>query len=771
LSFLIGEIAARLTADDSGFQAKLSEAERRGKDTSQIIAREFDQVGQSLQKTGRQLSTRLTLPLVGFGALALRTAGDFESSMNRVSAISGATGQTLDAMTEQARELGATTQFSASQAADAMTFLAMAGFETNDIMSAMPSVLNLAAAAQLDMAQAADIASNIMAGFNMTADELQGAVDVLAKAFTSSNTDLLQLGDAMKFVGPVAKGFGVQFEETAAAVGFLSDAGLQASSAGTGLRRILTTLSREADKLGIEAYDSSGNMRSLADMIEQIETVGLSSARAMEIFGDRGGPAMQVLLSRGSESLREMTDELNNAGGTAQEIAEKQMEGLNGALLELKSAFEELQLAIADSGLIDFATDAVRAITSITQRLGDLHPVAMQTGLVLGGIGAAAGPAIWMMGSMTRNAIALTGALGGATTATNLLSIALRTIPLVAVGTAVVALSRHLADGARKTKEFREEIKKLQEAEATADDLQALNDAVAEQTRRVEQAERNFNRMGASSKAAIDGQRAAIQAMKDELDVLIQKRNEASVAQIKERIETERQTDATIDAVEATADATESVEEHTSAVRTSLQVLRERQRVTEQLLEMQQALAAMDAEQVWDWPDIDDVQLLGEKISDVGDDLNNASVQGKEFGDIMGNALSQAALHGRDLGEVLTNLAKQFASRAIVQGLGALVTGGASLGGGSFLGAVFGGLFHGGGVVPGSGERTIKAMGGEMVLTRSQQKALGSMQQPTASVSPAAMEKAFSKALSQHTRSLGPDEFFVLSEKGRRAYA
>src|SRR5690625_3127631 len=116
-------------------------------------------------------------------------------------------------MTELARELGATTQFSASQAADAMSFLSMAGFDVNQTMTAMPAVLNLAAAAQLDMAQSADIASNIMAGFNMDASELSGAVDVLAKSFTSSNTDLSQLGEAMKMVGPVASGFGVQFEE------------------------------------------------------------------------------------------------------------------------------------------------------------------------------------------------------------------------------------------------------------------------------------------------------------------------------------------------------------------------------------------------------------------------------------------------------------------------------------------------------------------------------------------------------------------------------
>src|SRR5690625_641875 len=314
--------------------------------------------------------------------------------MNRVSAISGATGSALDKMRAQARQLGAETQFSASQAADAMTFLAMAGFETNQIMGAMPSVLNLAAAAQLDMASSADIASNIMAGFGMTAKELEGAVDVLAKAFTSSNTDLVQLGDAMKMVGPVASGFGIQFEEAAAAVGILSDAGLQGTMAGTGLRRILTVIATESEKLGIKAYDTAGNMLPLVDTIQQIQDAGITASEAMEIFGDRAGPAIQVLLSRGSTELQRLTTNLENAGGTAQQIADKQMEGLNGAILELRSAFEELQLAIADSGLIDFATSLVKRVTDLLRPAGSLNKEFLRSVTVFGAVVAAAGPVL-----------------------------------------------------------------------------------------------------------------------------------------------------------------------------------------------------------------------------------------------------------------------------------------------------------------------------------------------------------------------------------------
>src|SRR5690625_2126151 len=394
MAFQVGEIEAKITADNKPFQSGIRAAFCEGSSFSQNMQRQLRAVGEEASRLGRTLSMRLTAPIAAFGALALRTAGDFESSMNRVAAISQATSTQLSNMESVARQLGGTTQFSASQAADAMSFLAMAGLEVNQITQAMPSVLNLAAAAQLDMAQAADIATNIMAGFGKEAHELDGAVDVLAKSFTSANTDLSQLGEAMKMVGPVASGFGIQFEETAAAVGFLSDAGIQASSAGTGLRRILSTLAQSAEDLGIKAWRADGSMRSMADIIEDLEHVGITSARAMEVFGDRGGPAMQVLLGRGSEALREMTGELEDAGGTAQRIAERQMEGLKGAILELRSAFEELQLSIADSGLMDMVTGLVRRVTRFVQSLTELSPQLLRNATAFAAVAAAIGPVL-----------------------------------------------------------------------------------------------------------------------------------------------------------------------------------------------------------------------------------------------------------------------------------------------------------------------------------------------------------------------------------------
>src|SRR5690606_26502147 len=160
--------------------------------------------GQKMQQVGASLTRNLTLPIVALGGAALKAGADFEQGMNRVRALTGATGDTFKALEDQAKRLGATTQFLATEAADAMGFLAQAGFNAEQILGSMEATLNLAAAAQLDLGQAADIVSNVMQGYGLATSEAGRATDVLTQAFSSSNTNLEQLGQAMKYVGPIA---------------------------------------------------------------------------------------------------------------------------------------------------------------------------------------------------------------------------------------------------------------------------------------------------------------------------------------------------------------------------------------------------------------------------------------------------------------------------------------------------------------------------------------------------------------------------------------
>lgn len=287
---------------------------------------------------------------------AISTFADFQQAMARAGAITGASAVEMAGMEQAARDLGRTTQFSATQAAEALTFLSMAGFSVRDATKALPGVLQLAAAAQIDMAQAADIASNVLSGYGLKVEELQRVNDVLAKTFTSSNTDLTQLADAMKMAGPVASAAGLRFEETSAALGLMGNAGIQATMAGTALRGSISKLlapSAEASgilsSLGITVLNAQGDMLPLVEIIRQLEASSITTGQAMDLFGERAGPAMLALISQGSGALEELTAQLHSSGGTAERIAEQQMDTLTGSLQELKSASDELSIVMSEN--------------------------------------------------------------------------------------------------------------------------------------------------------------------------------------------------------------------------------------------------------------------------------------------------------------------------------------------------------------------------------------------------------------------------------------
>lgn len=415
----LASLFVRIGADMRDLQNSLTQAER------QVV-----QFGRRMERIGGTLTRALTLPLAAFGAHSLKVAADFEGSMNRVQALSGATGDALEAMEAQAKELGATTQYTASQAADAMGFLAMAGFEAEQIMGAMPSTLQLAAAAQMDLSRAADITSNILTGFGLEVDELARANDVLVTTFTSSNTSLEQLGEAMKYVGPVAQSAGVAFEEVAAAVGLLGNAGIQGSMAGTSLRGALSRLVKptgavasELDRLGVQTLDAEGRLLSLTEIIEQLEPHAEDTGAMMTIFGQRAGPAMAALASQGSAALRELREELEQSGGTAQRIADTQMRGLRGAVLELRSAFEGLQLELTKSGgALDALTGMVRKLADVLRGLNEVDAETAKWVISIGVTVAAIGPLLLILGKLTAGVVGLATAL----------SVSL--LPLIAVG-------------------------------------------------------------------------------------------------------------------------------------------------------------------------------------------------------------------------------------------------------------------------------------------------------------------------------------------------
>lgn len=320
----------------------------------------------------------------------VQTGANFEFSMSRVKALSSANTEQFARLTGQARQLGASTEFTATQAAEGMQFFALAGFETNEIYEAMPATLQLASAGQISVAESADIASKTMRGLNIEADQFIHVADIMTQAITNSNTDMLQLGEAMKFVAPIAATLDKGLAETTSSVMILSNAGLQGEMAGTALRQSLIKLAKPSDdgakalkKLGISALDVDGNMRPLPDLIDDFNTKmadmgsGEKLAILSRIFEARAATGFAILLRQGGDEMRRQMDLLAESSGRAAEIQQMQLDNVKGSWIEFKSAMEGVKITAFDiiaadlQVITDLATSSAQGVNLLGDTLGD----------------------------------------------------------------------------------------------------------------------------------------------------------------------------------------------------------------------------------------------------------------------------------------------------------------------------------------------------------------------------------------------------------------
>lgn len=373
-------------------------------DGTRVVTRKIDGMGRSAIKADNDV-TRMQKTLKNFknvispiklvsAALAgvsiamavfrgFDTIRVFSQEMSTLGAITGATGEQFDQLRERAKELGSTTRFSATQAAAGMTFLARAGFDADESIIAIKSTLNLAQSGALGLAEAADIASNVLKGFRLEVGETDRVVDTLARVANLANTNVSQLGQAMSFVAPVAAGLGVSVEVTASAIGALSDAGIQSTRAGTGLKKILTELQNPGSAaakvfkdLGIRTDELQISNVGLVGALRRLNEAGITATQGMEAFGLIAGPAFEVLNSSLVNGDLPITKATLEATKTAAEFAKEMDDNLNGAVLATASAFEGLVLAIGDlgveSGLKAFFFGLADAIRSVSNNLEDL---------------------------------------------------------------------------------------------------------------------------------------------------------------------------------------------------------------------------------------------------------------------------------------------------------------------------------------------------------------------------------------------------------------
>lgn len=375
--------------------------------------RKMQDYGKGMTDFGKGMTTKVTLPILGIGAGILKVGMEFEQGMSQVQALTQGTGEEMVKMSDQAKHLGETTRFSATQAAEGMAFLGMAGWDTNSILEGMPGLLSLAASANMELGRAADITSNIMAAFNIEAAEAGRVSDILAHAASNSNTNVEQLGEAMKYVAPTANTLGLSIEDTAAAIMAVSDAGIQGGQAG---RAFGTSLLRLADptkamkdemkKLKLSFFDAEGAMKPLPDIIEQLEKgmTGYSdeqrAASLSTLFGTEAQRHWAIMLDTGSEALGKNSKELEKSEGAAQRMADTMSDNAKGKIVEFKSALEGIGIALSEH-MIPAVTDAVEWGTELVRKFGELDDETQENIIKMGLFAAAIGPAALVLGSMT----------------------------------------------------------------------------------------------------------------------------------------------------------------------------------------------------------------------------------------------------------------------------------------------------------------------------------------------------------------------------------
>jgi len=389
----------------------LERAQRRVEASTRLLNRRFDQMQQRLESMGQLTWVTDALGRTGdaltrFASAPIQTAAGFEQAMTEVRAITNATVEQFGDLTAEARRLGASTSFSASQAASGMKFLGMAGFDTMQIIEAMPAVLDLARAGSLDLGLAADISSDIMSAFGLQAADLTHVVDVLAATTTRSNTNVQMLGQSMKFVAPVAATAGASIEDVSALLGAMANSGIKASQGGTAARAIFLRLASASGEaadmladLGIETTNLDGSMRPILDVLKELAdaTDGMGSGEQLQafktIFETEAAPAVAKLVAEmKAGTLQKFRQELNNVGGEGKRLAKDMADTTQGGWLELWSAVESLSISFGTLLLpaVRWVTGALRTATGWVDTLVQEFPILSQIvgigALALGGL-------------------------------------------------------------------------------------------------------------------------------------------------------------------------------------------------------------------------------------------------------------------------------------------------------------------------------------------------------------------------------------------------
>lgn len=424
----VGSAVGYLDLDISGFLAGLksaqSEADTASKNIATKIGNNLSSAGKSLTSAGSTLTKSVTVPIVGAGTAVVKLSSDFESAMSKVSAISGATGSDLDALNQKAQEMGAKTKFSATESAEAFTYMAMAGWKTEDMLQGIDGIMALAAADGLDLATTSDIVTDALTAFGLSASDSGHFADVLAKAASNANTNVTLLGESFKYAAPVAGALGYSAEDTAIALGLMANAGIKGSQGGTALRSSLSRLIKPTDdaaalmeKYGLSMTNADGSMKSLGQVMDMLRnnmgdlTEAEQAQAAATLFGQEAMSGMLSIINASDADYEKLTSAIYDADGAAQEMADTMLDNLGGQLTLLKSALEGLAIQFGEI-LLPYIKQFVTWLQNLTQKLQNLTPEQKEQIVKWAAVAASIGPVLLVVGKLVTGIGGLITTLG-----------------------------------------------------------------------------------------------------------------------------------------------------------------------------------------------------------------------------------------------------------------------------------------------------------------------------------------------------------------------
>lgn len=399
-------------------QNKLKQLEDEQKNFGSVGAQRIKAMGESLKETGAKVEGvgKKFMPVSGavtaLGAAAVKTTADFDKSMSNVSAISGATGKDLEALRSKAREMGAQTKFSASESADAMSYMAMAGWKTSDMLNGISGVMNLAAASGEDLATTSDILTDGLTAFGLSAKDSSRMADVMAAASSNANTNVSLLGESYKYCASTAGAMGYSLEDVTESLGLMANAGVKGSQAGTSLKTAMINLAKPTaqmkkamDQYGISITNSDGSMKSWDQVVANLRSSlgGLSEAQKTSavatIFGKEATSGMLAVINAAPGDVNKLDKAISNSTGTAQKMADTMNNNLSGQITILKSQLQELAISFGEL-LMPIIRNVVSVIQNFVDKLNSMSNAQRTVVLVIAAIVAAIGPVLVTVGKL-----------------------------------------------------------------------------------------------------------------------------------------------------------------------------------------------------------------------------------------------------------------------------------------------------------------------------------------------------------------------------------